>query len=230
MTDPSLIDEHTLARSEVVANSSMNRSRGLSGPNSYARDLHFDVAGFLLKRLRERGSVAWLDLCCGSGRALIEAGQTLPAPFGESAEILGVDLVPAFNPIPPAVAGVRLIAASFATWRPDRTYDLITCVHGLHYVGDKLGLIARAVSWLAEEGQLLAHLDPANLRFTDPDRPAGPTVLKMLRAQGLAFEPRKRLLSCFRPRELRVPFQYLGADDGAGPNYTGQPAVHSFYR
>ena len=40
--------------------------------------------------------------------------------------------------------------ASLATWRPERAYDLITCVHGLHYIGDKLGLVARAASWLAD--------------------------------------------------------------------------------
>jgi len=27
-----------------------------------------------------------------------------------------------------------------------------------------------------------------------------------------------------------LPYTYLGADDRAGANYTGQPAVHSYYR
>jgi transposase len=30
-------------------------------------------------------------------------------------------------------------------------------------------------------------------------------------------------------RDIDLPYQYLGADDHAGPNYTGQPAVHSVY-
>ena len=47
---------------------------------------------------------------------------------------------------------LRLVEASLSAWRPDRSFDLITCVHGLHYVGDKLGLVARAASWLAEDG------------------------------------------------------------------------------
>ena len=33
---------------------------------------------------------------------------------------------------------------------------MITCVHGMQYVGAKLGLIARAASWLAEDGPLVA--------------------------------------------------------------------------
>ncbi|GAB3891420.1 hypothetical protein GCM10029964_064560 [Kibdelosporangium lantanae] len=30
-------------------------------------------------------------------------------------------------------------------------------------------------------------------------------------------------------RQVHLPVQYLGADDQAGPNYTGQPAVNSYY-
>jgi len=26
-----------------------------------------------------------------------------------------------------------------------------------------------------------------------------------------------------------MPYRYVGADDGPGPNYTGQPAVDSYY-
>ncbi|MFD4871429.1 hypothetical protein [Streptomyces sp. NPDC058412] len=28
---------------------------------------------------------------------------------------------------------------------------------------------------------------------------------------------------------MRLPFRYLGTDPAAGPNYTGQPAVASYY-
>lgn len=67
----------TLALSEIVANSAMNRERGIAGPNSYAQDLRLDVLGFLRQCVERQGHVAWLDLCCGSGRALIEAGRAL---------------------------------------------------------------------------------------------------------------------------------------------------------
>jgi hypothetical protein len=59
------------------------------------------------------------------------------------------------------------VEASLTTWRPDRAFDLITCVHWLHYVGDKLGLIARAASWLADAGLFVGHLDLANLKLAD---------------------------------------------------------------
>jgi SAM-dependent methyltransferase len=229
-----LIDDQHLERSDVVANSTMNRERGLTGVNSYARDLQFDVLGFLRQRLAECGAVHWLDLCCGRGRALIEAGRAL-APDGSEPPltITGVDLVPLFDPVPSDLSSVRLVAASLSAWEPDRQYDLITCVHGLHYVGDKLDLIARAVGWLQDDGILLAHLDPANLRQRlgplETDRAGGPAILRELRRQGLTYDARKHLLRCDGPKHLKLPFQYLGADTSAGPNYTGQPAVNSVY-
>ena len=85
---------------------------------------------------------------------------------------MGVDLVGMFLRPDPGLTCLRLVEASLSTWRPDRTFDLITCVHGLHYVGDKLGLIARAASWLAEDGLFVANLDLANLKLADGE-PAG---------------------------------------------------------
>lgn len=226
----SLLDDAALCRSEVVANSTMNRERAISGPNSYARDLGVDLLQFLRERVREQGSVAWLDLCCGSGRALIEAGTALAAAgFADRVEIRGVDLVPLFYPVPSELKGVQLEVAALADWEPGRTYDLITCVHGLHYLGDKLGVISRAVSWLTPGGRFLAHLDPDSLRGPD-GASVGPLVLKQLRRAGMAYNSRRHLLSCEGPRWLALPFEYLGADDTAGPNYTGQAAVHSWYR
>lgn len=46
---------------------------------------------------------------------------------------------------------------------------------------------------------------------------------------GFAYDARRRRLRRPRPRVVRLPFAYLGADDRAGPNYTNQPAVHSYY-
>jgi SAM-dependent methyltransferase len=223
-----LQDDRSLEHSDVVANSAMNRQRSLAGVNSYTRDLHFDVLAFLRQRLAQRGRVDWLDLCCGTGRALIEAGRALE---GHPISITGVDLVPMFDPVPAGLDTVRLVASPLSAWEPDRPYDLITCVHGLHYLGDKLDALSRAVAWLAEDGFFLAHLDPASLRLRDGDteRPAGPEVLRSLRRQGLTYDPRKHLLSASGRLTLSLPFRYLGADDTAGPNYTGQPAVASIY-
>ena len=45
----------------------------------------------------------------------------------------------------------------------------------------------------------------------------------------LTYDTRKKLISIRRQQTITVPGRYLGADDRAGPNYTGQPAVDSYY-
>ncbi|GIF39249.1 methyltransferase family protein [Actinoplanes xinjiangensis] len=202
-----LLDDPALHASSVVANNAMNRERQLHGVNSYAKVLGFDP-------LTRAGS-AWLDLCCGSGLALIQAaGQT------SGVTLTGVDLVEAFRPAPP---GVTLVAAPLETWAPGRVFDLITCVHGLHYVGDKLGVLARILTWLTPGGTFVADLDLASIRSGDR-RLAG-----LLRAAGVEYDGRRKRITCTGPRVLDLPYRYLGADDRAGPNYTGQPAVTSHY-
>jgi SAM-dependent methyltransferase len=200
-----VLDDHRLAESSVVANNAMNRERGLDGVNSYTRELGFHP----LKALAP--GQAWLDLCCGSGRALIEA-----AKHG-TYTLAGVDLVDYFS----AGDGPTLVTASLSTWQPDRTFDLITCVHGLHYIGDKLGLLARIASWLTPGGLFAGHLDLANVKTPKPFRPS---------RCGLEYDVRRRIVMIRGPRQVSFPFEYLGADAGAGPNYTGQPAVDSHYR
>ena len=55
------------------------------------------------------------------------------------------------------------------------------------------------------------------------------TVVARLRDSGLEYDRRRRLISRRGRKELALPFRYVGADDRAGPNYTGQPAVASYY-
>ena len=123
----------------MAANCAMNRERQLAGVNSYARELGFDPLAFLSSRLGDQGPHAapgWLDLCCGTGRALIQAATRLPgAGPGAGAVLIGVDL-----------AGARR--------------------HQITRTG---------------------------------------------------------------PARISLPYTYLGADDQAGPGYTGQPAVDSHY-
>ncbi|MEU6238562.1 class I SAM-dependent methyltransferase [Kitasatospora sp. NPDC047058] len=225
---PRLMDDGELTGSAVVANNTMNRERGLSGVNSYARELGFDPAGWLAGR---GGAVAWLDLCSGEGRALVEAAGLLP----DAAELTGVDLVgPLVPPAPPygpapGAARLRLVTAAVADWTPGRRYDLITCVHGLHYLGDQLGAIVRAAGWLAPDGRFAAHFDPDSVRHPDGSSAARP-VVAALRAAGFEYRAWRHLLVLDGGRVVRLPFGYLGADPAAGPNYTGQPAVGSYYR
>ncbi|WBP85374.1 hypothetical protein [Kitasatospora cathayae] len=96
-----LVSDSELTASPVVANSAMNRGRGLSGVNGYARELGFAPAAWL----RERGGSApgWLDLCSGEGRALAEAARVLPV----GAESTGVDLVGPLAPPPVQVVVER---------------------------------------------------------------------------------------------------------------------------
>jgi SAM-dependent methyltransferase len=210
-----LIDDEVLERSSVVANRAMNRERGLSGRDGYSRVLGVDIVELLGDGAR------WLDLCCGSGRALFEAAEMLPG-----VEITGVDLVGYFAGAAPV--GVTLETASVATWEPVGVFDLITCVHGLHYVGDKLGALERVASWLTPDGVFVANFDASSVRLGD-GAPAGHRLSGALRQAGFAYDGRNRRVRRDGGGSVRLPFRYLGADEKAGPNYTGQAAVHSYY-
>ncbi|MEU0883516.1 class I SAM-dependent methyltransferase [Lentzea sp. NPDC005914] len=203
----SLLDDEKLWRSSVVANCAMNRERGLA---SYRRELGLD--------LEVPPGTRWVDLCCGSGKALAEAAR-------EDVTIIGVDLVDHHVPARP---GLSFVVAPVDEWEPDVPVDLVTCVHGLHYVGDKLGLLVRAASWLAPGGRLVANFDVASVRRAD-GAPLGRTLTKALREAGFSYDNRNRRIGWTGEGRPGLPFTYLGADDQAGPNYTGQPAVHSLY-
>jgi SAM-dependent methyltransferase len=226
-----LLADEALERSSVVANCAMNRERGLAGSNGYGRELGLDVLAELRRRLAEKaGPVRWLDLCCGSGRALTEAADSLDAiGLAERVEIVGVDLVGHFAAAP-ANPQVRLVTGSVTTWLPadGQLFDLITCVHGLHYVGDKLDVLSRAASWLTSDGILAASFEAASIRRAD-GAPVGRPLAAMLREAGFEHDARNHRITLRGHADVRLPLRYLGADDTAGPNYTGQPAVFSHY-
>ena len=158
-----------LLSSPIVANATMNRGRGLSGVNSYERDLRFSITGFLAERVRERGRAVWYDACCGQGRALIEAGtQFAAAGWGHSVRIVGVDLVEMFAP--EGAPNVTLRAADVTAFALKQPADLITCVHGLHYLGDKLNFLQNTYAMLASGGLFLGHLDTSNVRCVESDQ------------------------------------------------------------
>ncbi len=206
-----LLDETTLENTGVVANCRMNRERRL---DSYADELGFSITGFL----SAHPDPAWLDLCCGSGRALVEAAGQIEGNF------YGVDLVDTFTR---PFQGVKFFEVPLRSWEPEVKFDLITCVHGIHYVGDKLGTLTRAGGWLKPEGRLVSHIDWANLAWED-GKVASRGALRWLREQGWKYDRNRRLLSRTGPGP-RWPYPFLGADPNSGPNYTGQPAVRSYY-
>lgn len=220
-----LLNATELAQSAVVANCRMNRERQLMGVNSYERELGLPT----LTTLGERGRpFLWVDLCCGTGQALIDAAAQVQKLGHTGAwRLEGIDLVGMFAPNPyPEILSFR--QANVEQWPATESCSLITCVHGLHYVGDKLGVISRALQALAPGGLLLAHLDLDSIRLKDGGA-AGRQVKKCLRDAGCTYHTRRRLLEVHGPQSVDFGLRYLGADDQAGPNYTGQPAVNSYY-
>ncbi|WP_146599168.1 class I SAM-dependent methyltransferase [Novipirellula aureliae] len=219
-----LVADKELEQSSVVANCKMNRERNLLGTNGYEKDLRFNPLDFLGTIVAKQGKANWLDLCCGSGKALIDAAaivdtENLPI------EIIGVDLVGMF--LPSSSNCLELVEASLTEWVPNGKFDLITCVHGLHYIGDKLKLVARARTWLSQQGKFVGNLDADNLWLGD----SGPAnqITAAIRRSGMEYSSRTHLLSCKGWCDEPFPLSYLGADDKAGPNYTGQAAVNSHY-
>ena len=224
-----LLDNESLEQTSIVANSLMNRLRGAVGVNSYERELRLNPLEFLAQSLATTGSARWLDICCGSGQALIDASRYFQSRGGNIGLLLqGVDLVDQFAEIPPGQNFLRLERASVHDWQTSHKYDLITCVHGLHYLGDKLGILEKSAPWLAPAGLFLASLDLGNLRHAD-GKPLGRSILKRFRQVGLQFDSRKHLLSCAGAKSFRLGYRYLGADSTAGPNYSRQDAVDSYY-
>jgi SAM-dependent methyltransferase len=222
-----LLTPQELEASAVVANCAMNRDRKLLGSNSYERELGLHIPSFL-RGCSPAVPVSWIDLCCGRGRALIEATAELvqsgdTKPF----QIEGIDLAGWINPNPfPNV--LILHEQALEDWEPTGPYALVTCVHGLHYVGDKLAAITKAVAKLRPDGLFVANLDLANFRYAD-GRAAGRSVANRLRDAGLTYDARRRLIRCQGARKVEFGLRYVGADDRVGPNYTGQSAVDSYY-
>lgn len=191
--------------SPVVANNAMNRGRRLA---SYSRELGLDLAALLPGK-------RWLDLCCGEGHALAEGAML-------GADVTGVDLVDHFAVRPGR--NLRLVVAGVPGWQPGERLDLVTVVHGLHYVGDKLRLLADVAGWLNEGGRFVASFDVASVEV-----PSRRRLVATLRGQGFGYDARAKRVSRTGPAAIEFPYAYLGADDTAGPNYTGQPAVVSYY-
>jgi SAM-dependent methyltransferase len=228
-----LLNNSILLDSGVIANNRMNRGRGCLGSNSYQKDLSFNPIDFLKERLIKNKFVSWLDICCGEGRALVETA-TIFADL-ERAEntsfnlrLIGIDLAGMFCYFPSGLNNLTLLEISIEEFEPEQKFDLITCVHGLHYIGDKLSVIGKAARFLKKDGVFLANLDLKNLKLLEVQNP-DKIFTEFFSTKGFIFDKRKHLLCLREDKIFDSPFIYKGADDKAGPNYTGQPAVDSFY-
>jgi SAM-dependent methyltransferase len=207
----------------------MNRARNLIGANSYERDLGLSPVDVLKKALKRGDRASWLDFCCGTGRALIQAAEACrDEGLSGRVKMTGVDLIPMFDAVPSDLHFVSMVSAHAEKWTTDERFDLITCVHGLHYIGDKLGVLLKAAGWLKAGGLLMMHLDYRNLRVKDMPSSAA-QIGRALRGAGFRYVPGRHLIISETQTARSIPYRYLGADDQVGPNYTGQPAVGSYY-
>lgn len=223
-----LLSETELVWSPVVANSAMNRERNSSGINSYEKECKFSPEQYLATHIKTHGSIKWLDLCCGQGKALIQTATCLADSYlQDKARLTGIDIIDAFLPVPPSVKCLSFVVASVAGWRPANRYDLITCIHGLHYVGDKLKVIANALGSLTTDGLFIANLDLQNIHV---DGSNSTRHLKdYFRKHSIHYNAKTKILSCKGVKNIDFGLRYKGASDKAGPNYTGQEAVNAYY-
>lgn len=227
-----LLNNSILLDSSVVANNRMNRGRGCLGSNGYQKDLSFNPIDFLKERLVNNKFVSWLDICCGEGRALVEtATYFADLERSENASfnlrLIGLDLAGMFCVFPSGLKNLTLLEISIEEYQPEQKFDLITCVHGLHYIGDKISVIRKAAQFLKKDGIFLANLDLKNLKLLE-EQNSSKIFTEFFSAKGFIFDKRKHLLCLKGGKIFDSPFIYKGADDKTGPNYTGQPAVDSY--
>jgi SAM-dependent methyltransferase len=223
-----LLSESELIWSPIVANNRMNRKRNASGINSYERELKFNPAVYLKACLEQKAQVKWLDLCCGEGNALLQYAKTASdEDYQNRVTLVGVDLVDQFQPIPSFVSCLQFEIGSLVNLTSNDQYDLITCVHGLHYVGDKLKVLSTVMKSIGNQGLFIANLDLNSIKIQGD--PNGKFLKQLFLENDIDYNMRKKLIRCEGPRALNFNLTYHGADDKAGPNYTGQDAVNAYY-
>lgn len=209
-----LLSDKELEGSSTVAHASMNRGRNLQGVNSYTKDLGLNP----IEVLKDK-EASWLDLCCGEGKALVQASQLLP-----NTKIVGLDLVPMFQNTSD-LANISLQAVNVLKYQPDTQFDLITCVHGLHYIGDKIALLCQIAKWLKKDGIFQANFEAKFVSINNNKPGWRPQSL------GFKYNSKRRILSGRGPMPtLATDLKYLGSDDQNQNNYLGLKVVQSYYQ
>jgi len=223
-----LLSEQQLVWSPTVANSRMNRGRNASGVNSYEKEFKFRPEAFLESKIKEHGKSSWLDLCCGEGIALLQtAAHIYENGLQDKVRLKGIDLLDLFKPGDSRYKFMDFEVMSVVDWVPDQQYDLITCSHGLHYLGDKLKVIQTVLRGLNPQGLFIANLDLANISIAgvSPDR----FLKDFFKKCKIEYNSRTKIIKRVGAVNISFNLEYKGADDKVGPNYTGQDAVTSFY-
>jgi len=223
-----LLPEDRLIWSPIVVNSRMNRERNSSGINSYEQEFKFKPEEYLASKIKEFGQASWLDLCCGHGKALIQTAEYFDKLGQQNVVTLkGIDLIDTFPTVDKNITCIELKSESLITWTPDQTYDLITCVHGLHYLGDKLKVIESSINALKPSGLFVANLDLGNIVLQGAK--TNVYLKNSFKKYGVDYNSRTRVLKHIGGIAINFNLKYLGADDKYGPNYTGQDSVTSYY-
>lgn len=223
-----LLSEDKLVWSPIVVNSRMNRERNSSGINSYEQEFKFKPEEYLASKIKEFGHASWLDLCCGHGNALIQTAKYFEKLGQQNfIKLKGIDLVDTFQLLNTDDKSVEFVSESLINWKPDQTYDLITCVHGLHYLGDKLKIIETAIKALSPCGLFIANIDLNNIVIQGKDTRS--YLLDSFKQYGVTYNSRRKLIERIGNKVMKFDVKYLGADDDYGPNYTGQDSVTSYY-
>jgi ubiquinone/menaquinone biosynthesis C-methylase UbiE len=152
-----LQSEHKLILSPTVANSRMNRARKASGVNSYEQDIFFKPEEYLQNIIAKDKSASWLDLCCGEGNALLQVYEYFSNTDQlDKIKLTGIDLIECDKFLPDQI---KIYIGPVLDFNSSEKFDLITCIHGLHYVGDKLEAISKASTLLTTDGLFIANLD-----------------------------------------------------------------------
>lgn len=225
--ESSLLNNKELEWSAVVANNAMNRERVAIGINSYEKDIKLNP----IQHIEEKGSqseIRWLDLCCGRGNALIQVYKHFEAShIADRLFLEGIDLVDYFADHPLSEK-LSLRKLNLSDWQPTIKYDLITSVHGIHYLGDKLEVITKSMNALKDDGLFVANLDLDNIKI-EGQKNSKPLLSEYFKENNMAYNSRTKILKAAFSSDITSRFIYQGADDKAGPNYTGQAAVNSVY-
>jgi SAM-dependent methyltransferase len=223
-----LLTEKELIWSAVVANNRMNRERKASGVDSYKKELKFRPEEYIKNLLKHRDQIKWLDLCCGKGNALLQCAIELAThSLQNRVALTGLDLVDGFQSTPSVISCLKWKVQSVVDWEADDQYDLVTCVHGLHYADDKLKVLQTACKALTEKGIFTANLDLQNIRI--PGCEELRYIKDLLTQNEIEYNVRRKVITCKGPRDMDFGLMYEGADDETGPTYTGQEAVDSYY-
>lgn len=223
-----LLPEDKLVWSPIVVNSRMNRERNSSGINSYEQEFKFRPEEYLASKIKGLGHASWLDLCCGHGNALIQTANYFEKLGQQNLiKLKGIDLVDTFQIVNPNITCLEFLSGSLIDWKPGQTYDLITCVHGLHYLGDKLKVIETAIGALNPCGLFIANIDLNNIVIQGKDTSL--YLKDSFKQYGITYNSRRKLLERIGNTVIKFDVKYLGADDDHGPNYTGQDSVTSYY-